>query len=59
MYAYSTISSCMVNFFVHKNVVFGKGNLNLFRFLSEVKAWLTVEMVCCYADGSYTRQFKR
>lgn len=40
-------------------MVVGEGNLDLFQFLLELKARLSIERLCCYVDGSYARRFKR
>lgn len=44
-------------FYVYKNSLYNKGQVDLYEFLLELKFRLRIERACCYKDGSYETRF--
>lgn len=49
----------LAKFYIYKTTLFGLGNPDLFQFLVELKGRLTTERLCCFADASFTKRFRR
>lgn len=45
--------------FIYKTTVFLQGEPDLLQFLLELKNRLSVERLCCFADHSYDKRFKK
>lgn len=46
-------------FYIYKLTTFSLGDPALLQFLLELKNRLSVERLCCFADGSFSKRFKK
>lgn len=49
----------VAKFYIYKISVFKLGDPDLMQFILELKNRLSIERLCCYAEASYSKRFKK
>lgn len=55
---FNFITLC-AKFYIYKITTFSLGEPNLLQFILELKNRMSVERLCCFADHSFNKRFKK